>query len=221
MKMGMRKLLILAVGLFLLGTPLAALAFDADMDEADRPKGADKAIAGAKLLKFRSMAPVSGLLVGSSIIREVPGGGAPWVIGSGSGKLTAAGMLTIKVKGLVLEDSGVNPSETFGGLVSCIDADGNTANFLTTGVFAADVDGNAMISEMLPISNPCLAPIVFVTGSEGQWFAVTGGAPAAEVPDEEEPPKDQDEMELPDDMDEDQDAEEPPKVQDEMKPPKL
>jgi hypothetical protein len=228
MKTGMKKMLILAVGLFLLGTPVAALAFDKEMndagfkedagviekemDDAAIKKDADRAFLGDKAFRFNTMVAVSGSLVGSDIIREVPAGGAPWVIDSARGKLTAAGKLNINVKGLVLEDSGVNPSETFGGLVSCLDADGNTANFSTTGVFPADTDGNAKISETLSITKPCLAPIIFVTGSAGQWFAATGIAMDAV-----EPPADEDPDELPDDEappDEDPVKPEKPKMAD-------
>ncbi|MHC1728829.1 MAG: hypothetical protein AB9866_22970 [Syntrophobacteraceae bacterium] len=130
--------------------------------------------AEANILKFDSMVGISGGLVGTDLIRGVPGGGALWTVGSATGTLSQAGQLNITVQGLVLTDSGVNPAASFGAILSCQDSDGSPVNMPTTGNFPTDEQGNATISEALTIATPCFAPIIFVTGPEGQWFAATG-----------------------------------------------
>jgi len=142
----------------------------------------------ATVLKFSTMAPVTGPYVGpANPIRGVPGGGLPWEITSASGSLKHDGHLLVQVRGLVLARQapvpaalqGTNPFASFRALVSCqsIGA-GNTAAVtnVSTGDFPADSAGNSMIDTSVSLPSPCVAPIVFVTGPTGTgvWFSVTG-----------------------------------------------
>lgn len=140
----------------------------------DSPKVGQNAATEANVLKFDSMVGISGALVGADLIRGVPGGGQPWTIGSATGTLSQAGQLNLNVQGLVLTESGVNPAASFGATLSCQDSEGNPVNTSTTGNFPTDEQGNATISETIAVPSPCFAPVVFVTGPEGQWFAATG-----------------------------------------------
>jgi len=142
----------------------------------------------ATVLKFSTMTPVTGPYVGpASPIRGVAGGGLPWILTAGSGSLKRDGHLMVRVRGLVLANQapvppalqGTNPFPDFRALVSCqsIGA-GNTATItnVSTGDFTADSAGDSMINAQVSLPQPCIAPIVFVTGPTGTdvWFAVTG-----------------------------------------------
>ena len=57
-------------------------------------------------------------------------------------------------------------------------ADGSAAiTSISTDNFSADAAGNSNIDAMVSLPQPCIAPIIFVTGPAGVgvWFAVTGG----------------------------------------------
>jgi len=142
----------------------------------------------ATVLKFSTMTPVTGPYVGpASPVRGVAGGGLPWVITAGTGSLKRDGHLLVRVRGLVLARQapvppalqGTNPFADFRALVSCqsIGA-GNTATItnISTGDFKADSAGDSTINAQVSLPQPCIAPIVFVTGPTGTdaWFAVTG-----------------------------------------------
>jgi len=133
------------------------------------------AVAGDNILEFDTMATVP---ENEFAIRGIDGGGAPWVVDVAKGRLRDDGFLRIKVRGLVLSGTGLNPSDTFSGVVSCMDSTGATVN-TSTAAFPAP-DGNAVIKELLLLPNPCFAPIILVVGDSGNWFAVTGGGPEAD-----------------------------------------
>jgi hypothetical protein len=137
------------------------------------------------ILRFDVMTPVTGPYVGTSNpIRTVPGGGLPWMIGSGQGSLSRDGQLQIDVRGLVLADSpavpanlrGINPVADFKAIVSCQTITGGMATVtnVTTRQFPASTKGNANIRARVNLPHPCIAPIVFVTQPTGAWFAATG-----------------------------------------------
>ena len=134
-----------------------------------------------KIMEFSTMVGVPVPYTGATnAIRGVPGGGLPWAIGSASGELKASGKLEITVRGLVLAagaNTGKNPVPNFRAIVSCLskDANGNptTAN-VSTGLFPADLAGNAEIEATLSLPSPCIAPVIFVTSPGGAWFAATG-----------------------------------------------
>jgi len=138
------------------------------------------------ILKFNVMTPVTGPYVGTANpIRMVPGGGLPWMITAGTGRLSRDGRLQIHVRGLVLADSpmvpanlrGINPVPDFEAIVSCQTITGTMATVtnVSTGQFPASPRGNADIKARVKLPEPCIAPVVFVASPTGAWFAATGG----------------------------------------------
>ena len=142
----------------------------------------------SKLLEFNSMIgvprPYTG---GANAIRGVAGGGLPWVIEFGKGKVSPEGNVDVLVKGLVFDPNdqavidrglaGINTVPNFKVIVSCLsrDAAGNpTMVNVSTGLFPADTEGNAHIKDSIALPSPCIAPILFVTSPGGSWFASTG-----------------------------------------------
>ncbi len=142
----------------------------------------------ATVLKFGTMAPVTGPYVGTANpVRGIPGGGLPWMIRSAAGSLKQNGHVLVVVRGLVLANQpsvppalrGINPIPDFRAIISCqsIGA-GNTATVVnvSTGNFTASTAGNARVDARVSLPHPCIAPIVFVTAPAGTdaWFAATG-----------------------------------------------
>jgi hypothetical protein len=140
------------------------------------------------VLEFNSLAGNTRPYVGpAGTIRDVPGGGLPWVISSAKGELKSNGKLEIKVSGLVIDPNdaaaqaagvaGTNPVPGFRAIVSCLsvtpDGTASTVN-AQTDVFPATPQGNAKIEAQVSLPSPCIAPIVFVTSPAGAWFAATG-----------------------------------------------
>ncbi len=109
----------------------------------------------------------------------------PWVIRHAEGTLHADGTINLEVRGLVFANDptvpanlrGTNDETSFKAIVSCmtLDATGKpvTVN-LTTKAFPASKKGNSRIHDRVVLPHPCVAPIVFVVGEEGKWFAATG-----------------------------------------------
>lgn len=142
----------------------------------------------ASVLRFSTMAPVTGPYVGATDpIRGIAGGGLPWIITSARGSLRSDGRLEVRVRGLVLANSalvpanlrGVNPFPDFRAVVSCQTiGTGDTASVANvfTGNFRANSEGDSRVDTMISLPHPCIAPIVFVTGPVGvnAWFSVTG-----------------------------------------------
>ena len=142
----------------------------------------------SKVLEFNTMIGVPRPFTGgTNAIRGVPGGGLPWVIDFGKGKLSPSGKVDVQVKGLVFDPNdqavidrgigGTNTIPNFKAIVSCLskDADGNTITVnVETGLFPADVGGNAHIKDTVDLPQPCISPILFVTSPGGAWFASTG-----------------------------------------------
>jgi len=128
-----------------------------------------------KVLQFDTMAPVTGPFVGTANpIRDINGGGLPWKIEEGKGKLTA-GEVDVRVRGLVLLD-GQNPAPFFQAIVSCLTIDGDqvvTVN-VATAPFPASTTGDSHIKDTVELPSPCVAPIVFVGPNATTWFAATG-----------------------------------------------
>jgi hypothetical protein len=137
------------------------------------------------MLTFSTMVGVPQGLTGAQSqapLRGISGGGIPWTIASGHGRVSAGGHVEVEVEGLVLAagaNAGSNPITSFRALVSCVTADGSVVNVLsdpapaTTGS-ARSGGGDAEIEANLMLPQPCIAPIVFVTSPGGSWFASTG-----------------------------------------------
>ncbi len=142
----------------------------------------------SKMLEFNTMIGVPRPFTGATnAIRGVPGGGLPWVIDFGKGKLSPEGNVDVLIKGLVFDPNdqavidrgigGTNTIPNFKVIVSCVskDANGNpvTVN-VSTALFPADTAGNAHIKDTVVLPSPCITPILFVTSPTGAWFASTG-----------------------------------------------
>lgn len=142
----------------------------------------------SKLLEFNSMIGVPRPYTGATnAVRGLPGGGLPWVIEFGKGKVSPQGDVDVLVKGLVFDPAdpvvisrglgGTNTVPNFKAIVSCLskDAGGNaiTVN-VSTSLFPADVDGNAHIKDVVSLPSPCIAPVLFVASPTGSWFASNG-----------------------------------------------
>lgn len=138
------------------------------------------------VVAFHAMYGVDGPFVGAgNPIRTLPGDDLPWEVGIVNGSLTTNGHLRIVVRGLVFKDEdpvpedkrGINDEPSFHGIVSCLTESGDatpTVNVVTP-AFRASTTGDAIIDATVALPNPCVAPIVFVTGEDpGKWFAVTG-----------------------------------------------
>jgi hypothetical protein len=133
--------------------------------------------ASPTILKADTLAGVSGPYVGAANpIRGVNGGGIPWNIAEGKVVLAADGSLEVKVEGLVLATTGLNPIPSFRAIVSCqtiVDGAAAVRN-VQTDQFPATTTGDSKIAATVALPSPCFAPIVFVTSPTGSWFAVTG-----------------------------------------------
>ncbi len=156
-----------------------------ESEEGERGEGGDP-------FDFDELVGVPRPFTGSANpIRGVNGAGLPWVVERAEARLDEDGTLEIKVEGLVIDPNdpaaiergraGINPSSTFGGLLSCLtrDASGNAVTVnVATGRFPATTGlgaGDSEIEETLTgIPDPCIAPIVFVTSGGGSWFAASG-----------------------------------------------
>jgi hypothetical protein len=144
------------------------------------------AAAPRTLLSFRTMYGVDGPFVGSDVIRGIVGDDLPWEVGHFvNGSLTTDGHLKIIVRGLVFPDKdpvpvnkrGINDEPNFRGLVSCLTEVGDTVQAVSVATpgFPATATGNSNIDAIIALPNPCVAPIIFVTGEDpNKWFAVTG-----------------------------------------------
>ena len=142
--------------------------------------------ADQRILDFDTMNGVDGPFLGNANpIRGVNGGGLPWVIDRGRGKLDHDGKLDVEVRGLIIPDSigfGFNPAPFFRVVVSCLSVDdsGLVAVVNVTTNNGAEVmigdprNGDARFKTDVDLPTPCVAPILFVTSPGGSWFSATG-----------------------------------------------
>jgi hypothetical protein len=137
------------------------------------------------LLDFHQMAPVTSPFIGTANpIRGVAGGALPWAITHADGTLRSDGALEVNVFGLVLANDpsvpegqrNTNPNSAFVAIVSCQSVVGGAPKEVnvTTPQASATPAGDARIQATVQLPTPCLAPVVFVAGTNGAWFAVTG-----------------------------------------------
>jgi hypothetical protein len=146
----------LMVGSFLLTTPR---------------RGEAQAGGGQPLLEFRQLVGVSGVFLGNTVpLRDVPGGGAPWIIDEGRMRLKENGELRVRLGGLVIDPAipppfgGTNPVSQFFATLSCLDPATGAVNNLNTPTFPATVAGDAEIKAVLALPDTCVAPIVLIRG---------------------------------------------------------
>ena len=173
----MRRLLIAVLTLLAVSSVLAVASTATARDDRNDNRGRND---GRTVLEFDTMTPVVPPFTGTANpIRGVNGGGVAWAIKEGEGELRADGRLEIKIRGLVVAASGVNPAPTFAGAVSCLTPANGGTTVATVNVFTdpfpATRDGNARIEDTVNLPHPCIAPIIFVVrGDTHVWFAVTG-----------------------------------------------
>src|SRR3954471_6113271 len=131
---------------------------------------------GSDVLKWKTMAGVDAPFTGpTNPIRGLGGGGVPWSVDRARGKLGSDGRLKLKVEGLVLTSTGVNPSPTFVARVSCLTpAQPQNGETVSTAPVAQAGVCDARFDAHVNPPGPCYAPIVFVRNEAGRWFAVTG-----------------------------------------------
>ena len=148
--------MVLMTGSFLLTTP---------------KMGTAQAGGGESLLEFRHLVGVSGVFLGSTTpLRDVPGGGAPWIIDEGQVRLKENGDLRVRVGGLVIDPAfgppfgGTNPVPQFFATLSCLDPGTGAVHNLNTPTFPATMAGDAESKVTLALPDTCVAPIVLIRG---------------------------------------------------------
>jgi len=136
------------------------------------------------ILQFNNMAGLPQELTGDQFpIRDMNGGGLPWMLTSANGVFSSNGNLVVNVRGLVFAagpNEGSNTLPEFGVVVSCLNTDGSVNNFFG-GAFPATTGpaimggGNSNIHARIALPETCIAPIIFITNGAGTaWFAITG-----------------------------------------------
>lgn len=142
----------------------------------------------ALLVKFDTLTPAAGPpATAASVIRGIAGGKLPWALGAASGSVSFDGHLQVRIRGLVLASHpsvpaslrGTNPFPAFRVVISCLrtEPDGTSAVAnVSTGDFEASSAGHSDIDARVSLPQPCVAPIVLVTGPSGTdgWLAATG-----------------------------------------------
>jgi hypothetical protein len=129
---------------------------------------------GDTLVSFDSMTPVTGAAVGAVNDRGITGGGKPWVIASGAGRVDRQGHVHVTVTGLVIPVAplnGTNPIPQFKATLSCLTPHGIVN--VSTGLFDATPAGDSTIDGTVSLPHPCWRPIVFVGNAGGAWFAMS------------------------------------------------
>lgn len=136
---------------------------------------ADASDDNAAIVKFHTLAPVTGAFVGASgtPIRGLHGGGFPWALDAADGELSSDGRLRVRVRGLVLAAGpliGTNPLPTFRAILSY-----ESLAPIFTDPVPASTTGDADIDTHVDLPHPGFAPILFVgPGTAPVWFAVAG-----------------------------------------------
>jgi hypothetical protein len=104
-------------------------------------------------------------------------GGAPWVLKSGSVRLTSDGRLDLDVRGLVIPTTGTaSPVTTITASLYC-GADANTTPADTTQPVPISTAGNARIKDRsFNVPSTCLAPVILVhpNGIATAYIALDG-----------------------------------------------
>lgn len=127
-----------------------------------------------RLFTFNDMAGNQRPLVGSDEkIRGISAGGLPWVVDEAQAKLHSNGHLQVRVKGLVIDPdddeagdlAGKNPAPAFKAILSCMTIENGSREVVNskTGTVPTGEAGDAKISEIMDVPEPCYCPIVFVT----------------------------------------------------------
>jgi hypothetical protein len=171
----------LRVKLLLLGAAAATsvMAFSPDSGAGPRP--------ARRLLGFQTLYGVQGPFLGAAnALHGLVGDDLPWSVTEARGSLDSSGHLSLKIDGLVRAEDPLVPSELqglnaeprFRVVLACLSEDeyGDLVPCkVATEGFEATTRGDCSIETQIAVPNPCVAPVVFVTGmDDGAWFAVSG-----------------------------------------------
>jgi hypothetical protein len=130
---------------------------------------ASTAAGGPKVLD----SSLTGIPTAGLVLHGLTGGGVPWVIDEGRAKLFADGRLQVDVEGLVLASNGTNPIPNGRAIVTC-----NSVRAASSQIVPFSATGDAEVTAVVELPDPCLAPAVFFVGvlasGAEPWFAVTG-----------------------------------------------
>lgn len=115
-------------------------------------------------------ADVAGSLPSDPALFGVSPGGAPWVVDHGDVRLRS-GRLDVRVSGLIIPTTGVNPVTELAASVVC-----NGAVVATTATVAFSPEGDAQIDAAVTLPDRCLAPVVLLNprGNPAVYIAATG-----------------------------------------------
>jgi len=177
----MKRALTVLLGAAMLIVAIQSTALSDDSGRA-RSSGSSGGLSPI-VLQWATMAGVDGAFVGPARVNGVVGGGLPWVLARGEGRLRQGGGLFVQVQGLVIPNrpgipaavAGRNPSPTFMAIVTC-ELPNGTSQQIRTGQVPVGADGNATIRATVALPKPCVSPAVFVTSGTGAWFASTGAS---------------------------------------------
>ena len=131
-------------------------------------------------------------IVGNSAGQEIAGfksSGSAWTINRGFVKIFPFGphlsVIIVKVRRLVLDLAGFNPSPTFQARIVCHDSAGEPCLAASTeqaplepGIPGEEPGGNGTLLDVIALPDPCFAPIVLLGGDPNGprpgFFAVSG-----------------------------------------------
>ncbi len=120
----------------------------------------------------------------NQVIAGFPSSTVDWELRRGSVALlplkSGRTRLVLHVKGLIIPAIGINPAPDILARVICHDDSGTPVEAARTAAIPFGPDGDAVLTTVVEIADPCFAPIVLVTASAdpagnrpGNWFAVS------------------------------------------------
>jgi hypothetical protein len=140
-----------------------------------------------RLLGFHTMYAVDGPFLGATnAIDTVAGDDLPWTLGSAKGSIDSSGHVKAQIHGLVFSDDpkvppelqGLNDEPRFRLVLTCLSEDENEGlamRKVSTDGFVANKLGDCNIDAQIELPNPCIAPVIFITGMDDTaWFAASG-----------------------------------------------
>jgi hypothetical protein len=115
-------------------------------------------------------AELAGSLPTDPALFGVTAGGAPWVVDQGDVRLRS-GRLDVRVTGLIIPTTGVNPVTDLAASVVC-----NGVVVATTAAVPFSSAGDARIDAAVTLPERCLAPVVLLNprGNPAVYIAATG-----------------------------------------------
>ena len=102
-------------------------------------------------------APLVGSMPADAPIAGVTPGGAPWVNGPSKARVREDGRIEVKIKGLIIPTTGVNPVAS---VVATLVCDGAVES--STAPFALNAAGDGSTSDVITGTRHCEDPIVLI-----------------------------------------------------------